>query len=67
METSENHKRIDGITAPVHIDFEKIIDLHENHQFILPDGEIPMVVEEIQGYSDEKLVRCNNIIVAQCA
>lgn len=64
METSENHARIDDTKTPVHIDFEKIIDLSDNyHQLIQADGELPMVVEEIQGYADVKLVRCNNILV----
>lgn len=65
METSENHEHInnhDGTTTPVHIDFEKNMDLPDNHHFA--ESELPMMVEEIQGYSDEKLVRCNNIIVS---
>lgn len=64
METNENRERTnnhDGTIAPNHIDFEKIIDLPDAHQLINAESNLPMMVEEIQGYSDEKLVRCNNI------
>lgn len=65
METNKNHARIDDTNTTIHIDFEKVIDLSDNyyHQLIQADGELPMVVEETQGYSDDKLVRCNNILV----
>lgn len=64
METSENHERFDDSTTPVHTDFEKIIDFSVNREMIQADSELPMVMEEIQGYSDEKMVRCKNIIVS---
>lgn len=64
METSENHERFDDTTTPVHTDFEKMIAFSENHELIQADSELPMVVAEIQGYSDGKMVRCKNIIVS---